>query len=155
MRADERVREAWTTLATPGRTVLLAELGGRPVGTADVTVVANAARGGRPYLLVEKVVVDRAHRRAGVGRALLAAARTHGEAAGCYPLQVSADDPAASASYEAAGLRHTARTYERHLDGAELPLASPGPPYPPPLRPAGPRPSGTRQDPSTPLAVRH
>ena len=118
MRADERVREAWTTTpATPGRTVLPAELGGRPVGTADVTVVANAARGGGPYLLVENVVVDRAHRRAGVGQALLAAARAHGEAAGCYQLQLSADDPAAFAFYEAAGLRHTARTYERYLDG--------------------------------------
>ena len=95
--------------------MLLAEVGGVVVGTADLTVLANAARAGRPYLLVENVVVDAGARRAGVGRALLAAARSHGEAAGCYELQLSADDPAAFAFYEAAGLAAAARTYKQYL----------------------------------------
>ena len=72
LQADDAVAAAWAaTLATPARTVLLAECEGRPVGTADLTVLANAARSGRPYLLVENVVVDRGSRRTGVGRALL------------------------------------------------------------------------------------
>ncbi len=79
-------------------------------------MLANAARAGRPYLLVENVVVDRAHRRAGVGRALLDAARARGRAGGCYKVQLSAADPEASAFYEAAGLRPTARTYKAYLD---------------------------------------
>ncbi len=117
LRVDEAVAAAWAaTLATPGRTVLLAEVGGVVVGTADLTVLANAARAGRPYLLVENVVVDAGARRTGVGRALLAAARAHGEAAGCYKLQLSADDPAAFAFYEAAGLAAAARTYKQYLD---------------------------------------
>ncbi len=122
LRADAAVEAAWAaTLATPGRTVLLAELGGAVVGTADLSVLANAARAGRPYLLVENVVVDAGARRAGVGRALLAAARAHGEAAGCYKLQLSADDPEAFAFYEAAGLQAVARTYKRYLDGDARP----------------------------------
>ncbi len=97
--------------------MLLAEVGGVVVGTADLTVLANAARAGRPYLLVENVVVvDAGARRAGVGRALLAAARAHGEAAGRYELQMSADDPAAFAFYEATGLVPAARTYKQYLD---------------------------------------
>ena len=79
MRPDAAVTAAWAAaLATPGRTVLLAEVGRRPVGTADLTVPANVARAGRPYLLVGNVVVDRASHRTGVGRALLEAARAMG-----------------------------------------------------------------------------
>ncbi|SHN58879.1 Acetyltransferase (GNAT) family protein [Geodermatophilus obscurus] len=96
--------------------MLLAEVGGVVVGTADLTVLANAARAGRPHLLVENVVVDAGARRAGVGRALLAAARAHGEAAGCYELQLSADDPAAFAFHEAADWAPAARTYKQYLD---------------------------------------
>ena len=117
LQVDAAVGAAWAaTLATPGRSVLLAEVGGAVAGTADLTVLADAARAGRPYLLVENVVVDRAYRRAGVGRALLDAARAHGRAAGCYKVQLSADDPDAFAFYEAAGLRHAARTYKAYLD---------------------------------------
>ena len=54
--------------------------------------------------------------RAAVGRVLLDAARAHGRAAGCYKLQLSADDPQAFAFYEAAGLEAAARTYEQYLD---------------------------------------
>ena len=98
--------------------MLLAEVEGSPVGTADLTVLTNAARAGRPYLLIENVVVDRAARRTGVGRALLDAARAHGRAAGCYELQLSADDPEAFAFYEAAALRSAARTYKAYPDDA-------------------------------------
>lgn len=122
LRVDAAVEAAWAaTLATPGRTVLLAEVGGAVVGTVDLTVPADTARAGRPYLLVEDVVVDAGARRAGVGRALLAAARAHGEAAGCSELELSADDPEAFDFSEAAGLRAAARTYERYLDGDARP----------------------------------
>ena len=45
LQLDERVERAWVdTLATPRRAVLLAEVDGSPVGTADVMVVPNTAR---------------------------------------------------------------------------------------------------------------
>jgi len=109
---DERVRRQWAdTLAGPHRTVLVAEVDGHPVGTADVTLLANAARA-RPYLLVENVVVHEAHRGAGVGRVLLEAARDRAREAGCYKLQLSATEDAAYAFYERAGMRHDGRTYK-------------------------------------------
>ena len=67
---------------------------------------------------MENVVVNRGSRRTGVGRALLDTARAHGWAAGCYKVQLSADDPAAFAFYEAAGLQSAARTYKAYLDEA-------------------------------------
>lgn len=115
---DERVERAWAdTLATPGRTVLLAEVGGAVVGTVDVTVVANAARDARPYLLAENVVVDAAHRDRGVGRALLEAAQQRARTAGCYKVQLSAAEPDAFAFYEAIGMQASGRTYKRYLPG--------------------------------------
>lgn len=119
LQPDAAVEAAWTaTRGTPNRSVLLAEVGGAVVGAADLTVLADAARAGRPYLLVENVVVDAGARRTGVSGALLAAARSHGEAAGCHELQLSADDPQAFAFHEAAGLRATARTYKAYLGDA-------------------------------------
>lgn len=117
VQSDHRVTTAWaTTIATPGRTVLVAEDSGTAVGTLDLTVLANAAHAGQPYALVENVVVDTRARRRGVGQALLHAAREHAEASGCYRLQLSAVDEAAFAFYEAAGLEAAARTYKRYLD---------------------------------------
>ena len=116
---DEHVAaEAWRVIAaTPGRSIYVGEVGGVVVGTVDETVMANLAHRGQPYLLVENVVVDHDHRRHGVGAALLGAAEAVGRAAGCYKLQLSADDSTAFAFYEAAGWEHTARTYKRYLDG--------------------------------------
>jgi len=109
---DDRVRRQWAeTLGTPRRAVLVAELAGRPVGTADVTLMPNAARA-RPYLIVENVVVADGHRGAGIGRALLDAARHRARAAGCYKLQLSAADDSAYSFYEASGMRHDGRTYK-------------------------------------------
>jgi GNAT superfamily N-acetyltransferase len=119
LRLSPVVRDAWTaTLSASGRTVLVAERDGTLVGTVDLSVVPNAAHAGQPYLLVENVVVDAAWRGRGVGRRLLDAARDHGRAAGCYKLQLSADDEQAFAFYEAVGLRSSARTYKEYLDPA-------------------------------------
>jgi len=116
---DERIAaEAWGAIAaTPGRSIYVAEVGGVVVGTVDLAVMANMAHRGEPYLLVENVVVDHAHRRHGVGAVLLEAVAALGRAAGCYKLQLSADDSNAFAFYEATGWEHTARTYKRYLAG--------------------------------------
>jgi GNAT superfamily N-acetyltransferase len=115
---DERTAaNAWQVIATtPGRSIHVGEVGGLVVGTVDLTVTANMAHRGEPYLLVENVVVDRGHRWQGVGAALLEAAAAVGRAAGCYKLQLSAADADAFAFYEAVGWQHTARTYKRYLD---------------------------------------
>jgi GNAT superfamily N-acetyltransferase len=93
-------------LATPGRTVLVAEDRGGLIGTLDLSVSANLTYDGRPWADVEKVVVDRDHRRGGVGRALLEQALTLAREAGCYKLQLISrgDRTGALAFYEELGL---------------------------------------------------
>jgi GNAT superfamily N-acetyltransferase len=105
-----------------GRSVLVAMLGGVGLdeivaGTADCTVLPNLTRGGRPFMLVENVVVAQVYRRLGVGRALLAAAVTDANGAGCYKVQLLSRDTrsAAHAFYEALGFRAVAQGYRRYL----------------------------------------
>ena len=105
----------WNAIAaTPGRTVLVAELEQQVVGTVDVSVVPNLPRRGEPVLLVENVVVDGDHRRAGIGRSLLAAAEKIGRAAGRYKLQLAAADEDAFRFYEALGLEQGGRTFKSY-----------------------------------------
>lgn len=103
--------------AQPGREVLLARLGGTVAGTLDCTVLANLTRGGRPFMLIENVVVARACRRRGTGAALLAAAVTRARSAGCYKAQLlsRADRTGAHAFYEACGFTPAAQGYRRYL----------------------------------------
>ncbi|RYF45583.1 MAG: GNAT family N-acetyltransferase [Cytophagaceae bacterium] len=105
----------WDAIAaTPGRTVLVAELEQRIVGTLDASVVPNLPRRGEPVLLVENVVVDGGHRRGGIGRSLFAAAEEIGRAAGCYKLQLAAADEQAFRFYEALGLEPAGRTFKSY-----------------------------------------
>jgi hypothetical protein len=61
----------------------VAEVGVVVVGTVDLTVMANMAHRGEPYLLVENVVVDHARRRDGLRAASLEVAAALGLAADC------------------------------------------------------------------------
>ncbi|MEV7872303.1 GNAT family N-acetyltransferase [Streptomyces sp. NPDC088124] len=100
-----------------GRTVLVADLDGTLVGTADCVVLPNLTRGGRSILVVENVVVSNAHRRRGVGRHLMEAAVQLAESTGCYKIQLlAADGYEAHTFYEACGFRPLAQGFRRYLD---------------------------------------
>lgn len=58
-------------LATPGNDLITAELGGRIVGTLQLTLIPGMARRGSLRLLVEAVRVASAERSGGLGSALL------------------------------------------------------------------------------------
>jgi GNAT superfamily N-acetyltransferase len=117
--ASETALRIWREVAAqPGRTVLLAELDGRVLGTADCAVLANLTRGGRPFVLVENVVVDAASRRRGVGSCLLDAAISLARSIDSYKVQLLShkDRTEAHAFYESHGFRDIAHGYRRYLD---------------------------------------
>jgi GNAT superfamily N-acetyltransferase len=68
--------------------LLVLEVAGRIVGTLAVVVVPNVGHQGKPYALVENVVVDEAGRGQGHGEALMRAAIDVARKAGCYKVSL-------------------------------------------------------------------
>lgn len=80
---------AWHRMAAQaGLTVLVTEVNGAVVATCTLVVVANMTCDGQPYALIENVVTDHAHRRHGLGHAVLDAAVAQAWAAGCYKVML-------------------------------------------------------------------
>lgn len=75
-------------LQNPARSLLVAEVGGRLAGTADLMVVANLTHGGRPWAIVENVVVSAAARGHGIGTVLMEHVVELARRAGCYKIQL-------------------------------------------------------------------
>jgi GNAT superfamily N-acetyltransferase len=73
------------------QTLLVAESDGFVAGTASVVVVANLSHIGRPYAIVENVVVDASFRGKGIGDAMLNHATEIARNAGCYKVALTSN----------------------------------------------------------------
>jgi RimJ/RimL family protein N-acetyltransferase/N-acetylglutamate synthase-like GNAT family acetyltransferase len=71
-------------LVSDGLRLLVLELDGVIVATTYLNVIPNLTRGGRPYAVIENVVVDESLRGRGVGKTLMAHTLDAAWAAGCY-----------------------------------------------------------------------
>ena len=78
-------------LADADQRLLVAEDGGRVVGSAHLMVLRHFGRSLSLSGVVEGVVVDPAYRRAGVGAALMRAVAEAARAAGCYKLSLTSN----------------------------------------------------------------
>jgi GNAT superfamily N-acetyltransferase len=87
--APEYVRAFAEISADPRQRLLVIGADGRVVGTAVLIVVPNLSRRGRPYALVENVVVDEAQRGRGYGAALMRYAIEDARRAGCYKIALT------------------------------------------------------------------
>lgn len=89
--ADERdVRALYDSILADGdQRLLVAEDGGRVVGTAHLLLLRHFRRKLSRSAVVEGVMVDDAYRRAGVGAALMRAAREWARERGCYKLDLT------------------------------------------------------------------
>lgn len=102
----EEVRQTWRRmLAQPGLTCLGAFFDEKLAGSCTLLIVPNLTRACRPWAIVENVVTASAHRRKGIGRALLEHARTRARQADCYKLMLQTGrlNAATFAFYEACG----------------------------------------------------
>ena len=88
----ETCRRAFQQIqADPNQRLLVAEAGGRVVGTASLLIVPNLSHRGRPYAIVENVVVDATERGTGYGELLLRYAMEEARRAGCYKLTLTSN----------------------------------------------------------------
>jgi GNAT superfamily N-acetyltransferase len=114
----EAYRRAFQQIqADPNQRLLVAEAGGRVVGTASLLIVPNLSHRGRPYAIVENVVVDAAERGGGHGELLLRHAMEEARRAGCYKLSLTSNKRRKDAHrfYERLGFRATHEGYRVEL----------------------------------------
>ena len=85
----EQLTATWELFVTnPAMTCLIAEVGSTPVGTCCLIIVPNLTRGGRPYALVENVVVHSQYQKMGVGRQMVTHAIAKAREANCYKVML-------------------------------------------------------------------
>ncbi len=72
----------------PWMRLLVADMNGIVVGTVTLVVVPNVTHKAKPWAQIENVVVHEAHRRAGVGHALMARCEQIARETGVYKMQL-------------------------------------------------------------------
>ncbi len=89
----------------PRRHLVVAEVDGKVVGTADLIVAANLSHHGLPWAVVENVVVEESMRRKGIATLLLKHLIDLAKQSGCYKITLSSNKKRAAAHrfYESLG----------------------------------------------------
>jgi GNAT superfamily N-acetyltransferase len=111
MTVDEMARRLAEVLSVAEHAVLIAETAGRVAGLMHVFV--RPAIENPREAVVQAIVVDEAHRRAGIGECLMAAAERWGREHGCRSVVLSSNAARAPAHafYQALGYGVSATSY--------------------------------------------
>ena len=75
----------------PGYSLLVAEEGGKVVGTTVLAILPGMAHGTSPFAVVEYVVVDEKQRSRGIGKLLMEYCMARAKEAGCYKIMLTSD----------------------------------------------------------------
>ncbi|MCH8026349.1 MAG: GNAT family N-acetyltransferase [Chloroflexi bacterium] len=100
-------------IADQRQRLLVIETQGRIAGSAVLIIVPNLSHQGRPYAIIENIVVDTAARGAGSGETLVRYAIEEARKAGCYKLSLTSNKrrPDAHRFYERLGFQATHEGY--------------------------------------------
>ena len=124
----ERQKSVWPTeqvrqnifelLIRSGGCVLVAILGPSIVGTCTLNLCPNFSWSGRPYAIIENVIVTHSLRNKGIGKALLNCAANLAESKGRYKvaLMTGSKRPSTLKFYESAGFRGDKQGFQRRFD---------------------------------------
>ena len=98
---------------------------GEVVGSVMLAVLPNLSHHAMPFAQLENLVVDEAHRRLGVGRALMGWCMETARAAGCYKLQFQSRNhrKASHGFYRRLGYQALTVGFRRYLRSTPPPLA--------------------------------
>jgi GNAT superfamily N-acetyltransferase len=113
----DAVRERIPRLLAAGDRLVVAQVEGQVVGLARLHV-SSSLEYDTPAGQLAALVVDEAHRGAGIGRALVEAIEAEARARGCgaFFLTTAERRADAHAFYERLGLEYTGRRYTKTLD---------------------------------------
>ena len=103
-------RQAFAQIqADPRQRLLVVEAEGLVFGSAALIIVPNLSHQGRPYAIVENVVIDASQRGAGYGELLMRYVVGEAREAGCYKLSLTSHKQRRDAHrfYERLGFRAT------------------------------------------------
>jgi len=111
----KRIKEIYTAIVASGGCIVGAfGEGEQLLGTCTVNICPNLSWSGRPYGMIENVVVSVDHRNLGIGKKILSYAVAYAEQAGCYKaaLMSGSKDPAVCKFYESAGFSPSKQGYQ-------------------------------------------
>lgn len=102
---ENDVRSIYSRIIAAGGAVFGAYRGSQIVGTCTLNVCANLSWSGRPYGIVENIIVTESERGRGIGKGLLLFARRMAESKNCYKvaLMTNQKDPETIAFIRSAG----------------------------------------------------
>lgn len=117
---ENDVRSIYSKIIAAGGAVFGAYRGSHIVGTCTLNLCANLSWSGRPYGIVENIIVTRTERNKGVGKSLLLFSRRMAESKNCYKvaLMTKQKDPETVSFYRSAGFSDDKIGYQRRF-GAE------------------------------------
>jgi GNAT superfamily N-acetyltransferase len=87
-------------LTDPSRTLMVADVDGKVVGTIDLVIVPNLTHSAKPWAVIENVVVALESRRRGIATHLMRYAIDVAQAAGCYKVQLHSGKQRAAEAHE-------------------------------------------------------
>lgn len=104
--------------ADPRQQLFVLEVDGMVVGTACLLIMPNLTHEGRPYAIVENVVVAAAARGSGYGELLMRYIIAQARSAGCYKLSLTSNEQRLDAHrfYERLGFRSSQRAFRVDFD---------------------------------------
>lgn len=102
----------------PRCSLLVLEIDGRIEATLTLYLMPNLSHGGRPFGIVESVVVDERRRGTGCGQLLMEEAEARARAAGCYKIALTSNRKRSDAHrfYQRLGYRATHEGFTKYFD---------------------------------------
>lgn len=112
---ENDVRGIYSKIIAAGGAVLGAYRGEKIIGTCTLNVCANLSWSGRPYGIVENIIVTRDERNRGIGKSLLLFARRMAESKNCYKVALMAEHigPENESFFRSAGFSEDHAGYQR------------------------------------------
>tara|TARA_R110002072_G_scaffold154889_1_gene304939 strand:- start:870 stop:1310 length:441 start_codon:yes stop_codon:yes gene_type:complete len=115
--SSDSLQSIFKQIKASGGAIIGVFAAGKILGTCTVNLCANLSWSGRPYAIIENVVVDSSHRGKGIGTAILHFAKKFAEESGCYKvaLMTGSKRPETLRFYENAGFSGTKIGFQKRF----------------------------------------